>query len=440
MLAQGDFFASPRVPEGASHTDYGHTAFQPLGFVMDKDAPRMAPTYPIGLPLHLMVAARIGGWDHAVTIVNLFGALASGALLWLLARHLQFPPAWRAVAVGALWLCPLVIFCALQPMSDLLATVWSLIVLYTALRNRAHAGWSIACGAALSIAVLVRPTNALLLAPVVFALGLRPQNLLALSVGGAPGALLLGYYNHRVYGSAFTTGYGSVESAFSAGFVPHNLGHMAFWIPALLSPLVCAALAVPFLAGPRRRDAQVLGLWVATLIAFYAFYYHTGETWWYLRFILPAFPLLILGMLAVLEKIPARLPRYRPFLLLGIAAVAFTWETSLTRRLDPTGIVQGEQTYPLAAAWAKQHLPPESAIACMQVSGALHFYTNFMVVRWDQIANGRVAPLLEMLQARHHPLYAILYPFETKDALARLGGEWEKIGEAGKATVWRKKN
>ena len=136
LLGQGRLFAEVRGPADSAHTRFGLSAFQPLGFAMDPKLPRMAPTYPLGLPLHLLVAAQIGGWDRAALLVNIFAAVGGGGILWLLARHFQIPPVWAAVAVAWLWGCPQLVFCALQPMSDALALLYSLLVLYTALRAR----------------------------------------------------------------------------------------------------------------------------------------------------------------------------------------------------------------------------------------------------------------------------------------------------------------
>jgi hypothetical protein len=208
----------------------------------------------------------------------------------------------------------------------------------------------------------------------------------------------------------------------------------------LLSPLVCVALAAPFIRGKNRRDVQVLALWAAVLIGFYAFYYHTGETWWYLRFILPAFPILILGMLVVFQKLPIKSPFYQTLILAGVLAVVATWELKLVRRLNAAAVIDIEHTYPLISDWTQKNLPPESAIFSMQVSGALYYYTDFLLTRWDQIENGRVEALISMLQEKHRPIYAVLYEYEIKDALDRLGGEWKKIGKVGQATIWQRQN
>ena len=51
----------------------------------------------------------------------------------------------------------------------------------------------------------------------------------------------------------------------------------------LLTPLALAALAAPFRRTGRGRVHATLWLWVAALGVFYGFYFHTGESWWYLQ-------------------------------------------------------------------------------------------------------------------------------------------------------------
>jgi len=440
LMSHGHFFGPVRAPAGYGHASFSRGAFEPLGFRVDPQIPRMAPTYPLGLPLHLMAAAAIGGWDRAALIVSVFAALAGGAILWSLARLLQFSPAWAAVAVIWLWLCPQYVFCALQPMSDSLALLWSLVALYTAMRSREAAWWCVACGAALAMAILVRPTNSLLVIPVLIAVGPRLRPLLWLVSGGIPGAVFLGFYNHHVYGAILTTGYGDVGAAFSRHNVPHNVQHILGWSWRLLTPLIGTVMALPFLARKWTKEAVVLSVWAGLLIGFYSFYYHTGETWWYLRFILPAFPILILGAIAGAQEIMSR-AKFAPTIgLAAVLVVLLPWETKFNRELH-SGAIQGEEmTYRQSADWVRHNLPVQSAIFCMQVSGALYFYTDFLLVRWDTIEPGSIAPLLGVLRDQHRPVYAVLYEFEAKGALARIGGEWKKITTVGAATVWQRES
>ncbi|HEY0863459.1 MAG TPA: hypothetical protein VGD97_05090 [Lacunisphaera sp.] len=439
LLAEGRFAAPLRVPAGRQHTEFGLMTFQPLGFIVAEDVARMAPTYPTGLPLHLLAAARIAGWRHAATVVNIFAALGTGLVFLALARRLGLSLGWAAVGLVLLWLSPQVLFTALQPMSDLLALLWSLTALYAALRSREAWRWSLFAGLAAALAVLVRPTNALLVLPLAIALGTDYRRHLGLALGGLPGAAFFFYYNWRAYGSPLTTGYGDVATAFRAGYAPHNLAHFARWIPTLLSPLVVAALAAPWVPAARRRELVVLGLWTALLIGFYAFYFHSGESWWYLRFILPAFPVLLLAALVTAQSLWSRLPSplWSRAILAAVLVFAAAWQVRFNRTLEVLAIPANEATYLHAADWAKSHLPPEAAVCCMQVSGAFYYYTEFLLVRWDQVREARRTDLFASLQEERRPVYAVLYEYERADAFARLGGQWRQLATVGQATFWQ---
>ena len=440
LLGEGRWSAPMRPPEGAAVEATGAGAFMPLGFSARSESRRLIPTYPLGLPLHLLVAAKIAGWDRAAILVNLFSAIGGGGVLWLLGRRTGFSPAWSAIAVAWLWFCPLLIFSSVQAMSDSLAMLWGLAVLLCSLRLRDGARWGVACGVALAVAVLVRPTNVLLAIPVLLAAGWNLPGLAWIFAGGLPGAVLLGFYNQHAYGSVLATGYGDVSDAFGPAFLPHNLRHIFLWVPQLLSPLVCLVAVLPFLRKRWTRDGLTLAAWPVLLIGFYSFYFHTGETWWYLRFILPAFPLLILGAISVLREItrcPEVVRYWAPKIVL---VLALGWETRFNHTLHPASVAAEQATYRNVTDWARKNIPQAGAVFCMQVSGAFFFYTDLPVVRWDQINPDAVAPLLDALAKRHRAAYAVLYEFETRPALDRLGGEWSKTATVGDATVWERKN
>ena len=440
LLGRAKAMVTPRLLPGHGAREFGDMVFQPLGFHLEGDGRQMVPTYPIGLPLHLLVAARIAGWHNAAVAVNLLAFTACGILMWMIARHLGLPRVGAAGAVVLLWLCPLFLFATLQPMSDLLAVAWSLAVVYCALQAREHWGWAVACGAALGMAVLVRPTNALLAVPVAVALGTQIRAYLLVGLGSLPGAGAFAAYNWRVYGSPIITGYGDVSQVFGGEFLPHNLAHFARWIPLLLSPLIVVALLAPFLPVFRRRGYAVLATWFVLLTGFYAFYFHSGETWWYLRFILPVFPVLILAALTVLIAIGTA-AGWRATTATALTAclvvVAGTWEIVQTRRLAVLPFEQQERSYPDAAHWAQKNLPAKSAIFCMQVSGAFYYYTDFLLVRWDEVDADKSAALFAALAARDQPVYAALFPFESAEAL-KISGHWTQVATVGQVTFWQR--
>jgi len=441
LFSQGRLSTVPRLLPGQTFNEFDRLTNVPLGFVIQSDG-RMTPTYPTGYPLQLTVAAAIVGWDRAAILVNLVSALASGLLLFACCRKLGLNSSFALGGVALLGFCPLFLFSAFQPMSDLSAVCWCLAVLYCALRVREHWKYGLFCGIALGMAVLVRPSNLLLALPLLFAVGFHLRSWLAVGVGGLPAAAFFCFYNRRVYGSPWVTGYGDFSSVFGVANAPHNLAHFAQWIPVLLSPLIVLAVVAPFTAVVRQRGFAVLAAWAVVLVGFYAFYYHAGETWWYLRFILPAFPVLIVGALVVLEA-AWRTARSRSVVAAAAAAGllvlgVISWQHRQIRTLDVLHTKNGERIYPDAARWARENLPARSAIFCMQVSGSFFYYTDFLLIRWDQVSREKCGPLFAALARDNRPVYAVLFPFENPEALQQIGGHWTKLSTLGIVTFWQR--
>ena len=439
ILSRGELCVDARTLPGFSAVEFGGRSNMPLGFRVRSDG-RLAPTYPPGYPLQLILAAGFG-WDCAVTVLNTFTALVGGFLLFAYGRLLGLTVALSLGGVMLLWLCPLFIFSALLPMSDLSAATWSLVVLYCACRGRDDWKWALLCGVATGIAVLVRPTNLLLGIPVLVALGAQPRSWLAVVLGGLPSALFIGFYNLRLHGSPFVTGYDEIGSLLRWENVPHNLAHFAHWIPALLSPLVVLIVVAPFVVEGRQRGLLVLAVWAAVLIGFYSFYFHSGETWWYLRFILPAFPGLILAALVGLGggwRAGQSRPVLRAVVLVALLFAAAGWQVRQIRQLDVMNLERGERAYADAAHWAQENVPPGSVIFCLQVSGAFFYYTDFILFRWDQVYVEKYDALLGASARQNRLVYAVLFPFESPEALEKIGGHWTKLTTVGQVTFWQR--
>jgi 4-amino-4-deoxy-L-arabinose transferase-like glycosyltransferase len=323
LLAAGQCTVEPRAIPGYP-PPWSYYSHMPLGFGMYRES-LMSPTYPIGLPLHLVAFAPVVGWEKTARVVNAVNVLAAAVLLYALGRRLGLGRGWALAGIAALWLSPLWIMFALQPMSDPVAVTWTLATILCAWKSREGWGWSVLAGAALGMAVLVRPANAILAPVVLIALGLDWRTWLGCGVGGLPFAMVQLGYNVRAYGEALTTGYGFVGDAFEWANVPHNLAHFALWLPLLASvPIGLAALALPWLrkrgASIEARTPWLLGTWVLCFVAFYASYYFAGETWWYVRFLLPAFPALIMAGLIVVQHVAKAGGRMRAIVVAVVVA------------------------------------------------------------------------------------------------------------------------
>ncbi len=431
LLRKGLVHVPRRTIDGLSPETLSAYAYVPLGFspVGQRD---MVPTYPIGLSLLMVALSPITGASAAPHVVMWLHALLGIILMFALARLAGL--SLTATTLGALLLgaCPLYLYISLQAMSDTPALVWTTAAVYFAWRSQRAAPWALAAGVSVAVAVLVRPTNLLILAPVAVCLGFAWRRWLGLALGGAPGAVLLGVFNHALYGKILTTGYGDVGSAFSLKFAPLSLGNYIQWLPVLLTPGLLLALAAPW-AMPRgqRRFLAVLASWILAYVGFYTFYYHTHETWWYLRFVLPAFPAIILAMLFTGRAIAARWPaRAAGATAVLIAVGVLGWDGWWARHFHALDSGRGEAVYPQAITWARAHLPPNAVIAAMQTSGALLYYSNFTFIRWDTLSENKFATVAAACTASGRPFYAMLLPFEIEDqgALARMPGRWTQVG------------
>jgi len=443
LLAQGRATTPLRTAAGLPANTVPASAWVPIGFKSHGDD-AMAPTYPIGLPLVVAAAARIVGWTAAPDAVMMLHALAGVFLLFRLAGACGLPASASVLAALLLATSPLYLFTSLNLMSDTPALVWTTAAVLLAWKSRGHPAWAAAAGFAMSATVLVRPTNVLVILPIALCLGLAWRGWLALIAGGIPGAALLVAFNLAAYGSALTTGYGDMSPHFAMDNGFPSLRNYVAWLPVLLTPIGVLAIGLPLLARRVGRMALVLVAWAGSFLVFYAFYYFTQEYWWSLRFLLPAFPPLIVGALwvgsASVQRWRAATRHRRAMMLAGVtlAVLLMAHNAFWVLRLTALDIGYGERVYLETTSWMSDHVPSNAVVLAMQVSGALFYYTEFPVLDW-QTGSGSLRRLESHLLAANRPLYAVFFPYEVEDrkALDRIPGRWVLAGKVRDVTVWR---
>ena len=444
LLAEGRTAMPQRVPPGLDATQFDWFAFMPLGF-RPLPAAKMAPTYPIGLPIALLSVAKLVGWQLAPPLIMVASALLAVALMLPLGRAAGLPLGWSAFGALLLAASPLTTFMSVQLMSDVPATAAATAAILCAWRSRTRPVWALLAGAALALGVLIRPTNLLLLAPIGLCLGLNWRRWLFLGLGGVPGTLAQLAYSAAAYGNPLASGYGGdLGSKFSLGIVPVTLAHYVRWLPVLLTPVGILALALPWI-GRRQQFAWVLIAWIVPLFTFYAGYFHTHEWWWYLRFLLPAFPACLVGGLWVAHLGWTRLnaPRLKTPLntrsiAVAAALVVVAHGAFWDHRLAANTIGDGESVYAETFAWTRTHLPADATLLAMQMTGALVYYTDYHFVRWDMLNAEHFARVTRAAVATHRPLFAVLFPFEVNDALeTHAAGHWTQVGAVRQVTIWQ---
>ena len=277
-------------------------------------------------------------WLHALLGVALIGLLAAACAL---------PRPLAVLAAIVLATSPLYLFMSVQLMSDTPALVWTTtaVVLCCWPGSGSRQAWrDVLAGGAVSVAVLyVRPT-CWSSCRSRSAFGVAWPRWFRLAAGGVPGAVLLLAYNAAAYRRRDHDRIRGQSRAFSIDNVLPSLRNYAAWLPVLVTPIGLLALGLPVIVRRARRMAAVLTAWALSVVVFYAFYYHTHETWWYLRFLLPAFPPIIVGALWVGLRAWRRwcpgpiAARAAPALVGVVAALVVGHNVFWTRRLEALAI------------------------------------------------------------------------------------------------------
>jgi hypothetical protein len=435
----------PRVIPGLPAEGVPPYLYVPLGFKPAWNGEGLVPTYPTGFPLLVLAAVPFAGWRYAGDLAIIVNSLAGLAATYLLGRALGLGRPWSLVGAAILALSPLYLFMSVQAMSDVPSLVWTTLAVLAALRSRKKDSWAVAAGAAIAIDVLLRPTNVLAFVPVLTALGASRRRWVLFGLGGVPGAVFFCVHSLDAYGSLLATGYGDNTVDFGAAYVAPTLKHYAYWLPLLLTPVVVLNLGLPWMRGERALSRWLIGVWILVFAVFFSTYKCTHETWWYLRFLLPAVPALIVGGLlgarALLKRAPAWAdPGRTPA---AFAAVILLVIADLGPRIrDRSPLLAGadELKYMHVTDWMKDHVPADAVCLSMQETGSLIYYTSFRFVRWDVLNPGNVSQVESAIRAAGLPLYAVLFPFEIEQgALAtHMPGRWTEVGKVEDVTIFRR--
>ena len=394
----------------------------PLGWAPAADGSGIVPTYPIGVPSVMAVFSVIGG-SSAVFFVSPMMALLTLFLVYRLARE-WFDPETALFAAAVVAWNPVFIAYAKQPMSDMTATMWIMLALLLSVRTgRASA---LCAGLAAGAAVLTRPALLIAAAIIPFAAhkGVRPvRRLLICGIGLSIGVVIQMAIQRHLFGSPFSTGYGSTEVLFSASHIPANL--KIFFVRygwQVVGPLWIPGLIVGFFAAkpePRSRPALIFCGVVIPYLFFLSF-----DHWETLRYLLPGIvPLTIVaadGLIHIARM--ARKPAVTAVLVAAMLIIFAGRSESLLRHSSVWDISSLEARYPLAGDWVNVNTPPNSVVLANQHSGSLRWYGNRQTLRWDFIDPQQLETTVNEVQSHGATVYVALEGDEVKMFDDRFAG------------------
>lgn len=412
----------------------GPETFQPLGYRMAWNGTTLVPVYSPGLPLLFALFLAVGGACAAMLVVPLSGALAV-YFTYRLGRIISTP--W--IGVAAAWMLatsPAFFFCLIQPMSDVpVAAAW--VIAVVAALSGTPVG-ALAAGCASAWAVLIRinhgPFAAVLVLWLAAAARRRARTgganawtpVLAYLAGIAPGVAGAAAFNWYFHGSPLQSGYGGNEYLFRWEHVGPNLVNYASWITDNQTPLIwlgVAALVVPlgrWWSNPKGREvAPYLALFTALLWVQYL-WYGVFDDWWYLRFLLGAFPFLFIGLGVAGRAIVRRLhPALRGVIIAAVLVGPIV--PALARDRYAFDLGRSQSYFVTAARVAATATDPSSVIFAMQQSGSLRFYAGRMTLRYDNLDPRWLERAVAWLAERGAHPYALLEAWEVDDWRRRFG-------------------
>jgi 4-amino-4-deoxy-L-arabinose transferase-like glycosyltransferase len=397
----------------------------PFGYRPGDRRGTMVPTYSPGLPMVMAAFKAVGGPRAVYYVVPLLGAL-SVWLTFLLGSRLAGPLA-GLLAAAALLASPPFLFQLMWPMSDVPVTAWWLLSIVLAIQGTT--GNLAAAGLAAAMAILTRPNLVVLAVPILLFVAARPglrrrRYRDAAVFGGAmlPGAVAVAAINHYLYESAFNSGYGSFSTIYASQHLAPNLVNYAMWLVQTETPLVFVGVLAPALFRRHHnieaRAVAALALGVsATVLASYLWYMPFGD-WTYLRFLLPAFPL----MLALAASVwVTMLPEARGWRNATVAVFAATlpiWGMWTGR--SAFHVRTSEARY-VTAARIGATLPANAVILANQHSGSLRYYTGRITMRFEWLEPDMYAQALDYLKQLGRPVYIVLDDSERDIFRARYG-------------------
>jgi hypothetical protein len=415
----------------------------PLGFTQMENSDIMAPAYPVGLPALLALFGMIAGWHWGPLLLYVGGVMLTLFFCYASSRELGVAPIW-AILGAAMFACsPLLIWSAEHLMSDGVAATWNAAAFYAALRSRRSYNAAACCGAAFMLAVTIRPTNIFIL-PALIVVTCDWKKLAAGCLGGLPLAILLAGYNKILWGEPWKTGYDGFHKMFEWASLGPTLVFYAKWIPDLLPIGALGLICLPFLAWRSdRRELLGLLLWSFALLGFYAFYPLTRLDWWWLRYVLPAFPaLVILGTLGI-DRLASFTDRNgRPLIAGSLSAALVLVSFGLSVRdwevLHVPGAARSCDAYMTVADWVKKNTPENAIISTLHLGGTLLFDDERIVIRWDQIRPAEWTTVVASARQSGRPLYFFEWPDFVDEAIKlKTPGAWKKITDIDRMRVWQ---
>lgn len=395
----------------------------------------IVPIYAPGLPLLMTIFQQVGGYCAAFLVVPLCGALTIW-LTFVIGRR-AFGNAGVALA-GALFVAtsPTFLYQLMNAMSDVPVTAFSTLALALAVSRR-----PLASGLAISVATAIRPN----LAPLAAWIGAwlvavdRPA-IGWFAAGVAPSIAGIAWLNAALYESALTSGYGTTEDLYALRFFVSNVRQFALSLATAEAAIVLGVALSPFArrwlpVGDVPRRNLLFGGWVAIVAVSYLFY-QPFDAWWYLRFLLPLWPVAMLWCAGVAFAASRRAGVPAAFAAAALFVACFSVDNAANRSVFD--LARGERRYVDVARFVAAHTEPDAVMFSVQHGGSLRWYAGRTTLRFTVLDPAWLDRAVDYLaSAGRHP-YFVLDGGEVDQFVRRFGAanragrlDWRPLATLG---------
>jgi len=381
----------------------------PLGYRLAQTPGAIVPIYPPGYPLTMALALKLGRAGAVYYVVPLLGALAVW-LTYVLGVRVDRPVTGMMAAIFVAF-SPTFLFQTLEPMSDVPVTAWWLLAWVLALIPGPPA--ALGAGLAVSAAVLTRPNIvplAIVIAGLVVASTPRVTRLALFAVAAIPSCLIIAALNARLYGSALSPGYGPLDGLYVWSRWKVNLQTYGGWLITLHSPAILIAFAAPLVTAVRHQ-VEMLAFFLLLFVCY--LFYIPFEGWPFLRFLLPAIPLLFIlaGAIVVrgVERLPVSLRTAVVFVVCALVPAAYL---ATSNSYGVFAIQRAEHRYVAVGKYVGRTLPPNVVVVSQIQSGSMRLYSGRLTVRWDMFDPKRLDAAVETLRANGYYPYLLIEDWE----------------------------
>jgi hypothetical protein len=391
----------------------------PYGFVPGPTKGTLASQYPLGFPLLIATAIKLGGPLAAYLVAP----VTAGVLAWcalLLGSYLSTP---RAGALAALMIAatPVTVNHVVVPMSDVPAAAFWALAWVMSLRP--GIGAATVAGAAAACAVMIRPNLAPLAGVIAAAVAAGEQSgwalglkrVLVFAIVGSIGPALVLWSQAELYGHTLQSGYRvPMDSFFDSARIPDNARRYPRLLFELHSGVVFVGLLVAPLVLKRARlgpehyraaavTASAVGI-VGVNYALYLPYLNAGDVSW-LRFMLPAMLALFVLLAGALDRFGLWLTRrWRWTGPVALLPAVYVVLLPLGDLLPPGGSLRLQ----LMGRYLREALPTNAVILTITHGAALLSATGRPVIRLDMISPDALGEVVADLQRRRHrPVYVL---------------------------------